>query len=65
MIHPTHLDTHALGELLAVTEMTHVLVVVGCPLYVNPRLGPHEDVGTGVTLENVYGVGASEGVANT
>jgi len=42
-----------------------VLVVVGCPLHVDPGLGPHEDHITTVATENVYGVGASEGVWHT
>jgi len=42
-----------------------MLVVVGCPLYIYPGLGPHEYRGTTVATENVYGVGASEGVGHT
>jgi len=65
LVDPPHLDTHRLRELLAVTEVAHVLVVVGGPLNVDSRLGPHEHRETGVATENAYGVGASEGVGNT
>jgi len=45
--------------------VAHVLVFVGCPLHVNPGLGPHEYNRTRVTPEHVYGVPASEGVGDT
>jgi len=65
LIDPPHLDTHRLRELLGVTQVAHVLVVIGCPLHVNPRLGPHEYRGTRIATENVDGVGASECVGDT